>query len=52
MLTAILRESTVRNIKVHVMSAAIMKRGVCSFVMKAKAIAEDRSGLAIMVNTG
>jgi hypothetical protein len=52
MLTAILREAYNRQIKVHVQSAAIMKRGVCSFVQKATAIAEDRASLGLLVNAG
>lgn len=51
MLTALLKESERRQIPLAYKAAGIMKRGVCSFVAKAKAVASGNTGLGLMVNT-
>jgi hypothetical protein len=52
MLSAILREAHTRNIPLTIKSAAIMKRGVCNFVYKAKVVARDGAGLGLLINSG
>ncbi len=52
MLTALLKESERRQVPVSFKAAAIMKRGVCNFVQKARLVASSNTGLGILVNTG
>ena len=51
LLSALLQESFTRKIVVEPRSLAIMKRGECTFVAKAKTLVEGGADMGIVVNT-
>ena len=51
MLTALMQEAFVRKINIEPRSLAMMKRGECTFVGKAKSLVEGGANLGLVVNT-
>ena len=51
MLSMLFQESFTRRIKLQIRSMAVMKRGVCTFVAKAKGLVKGVGDVGLLVNS-